>query len=432
MTHRTYIKCAVCGSVIMVRTQVGWLPEHPVRIHCAKCGILISGMFSQDPLIPRFHISFENAAEVAMQTPDYCIEVSGELLTSKIRPYVKEKDEYQMPPFFKALRSMGTFEDANSEKAFFEFKHKFLTFLNFIKEGWPYFRRLQEIWLSGNHGFLAEQMRGLLPADRFPLNNELEYLRGLHQLFLIGFDPVLPDRFYTETAPALWEGVTEVAKSHPEGYQALTEYFYENGLLNEYEGRAFKILSGFVDTYPFLIPAIGLESYRTPPDLKENGTSAGSFEDVKHYYLECFEAIGEMIALVVAYSNLNERNDLFAMADSSFPTVKTLRDFLNMQNKGNKITFCETAERFNQIVGLEADNGLRNAIGHDSYSYDGVNQIVSYYPSGKMGKGSVESIYLIEFFQKALRQFYALTTLIELTYQTRKAYYVQHGISPAG
>ncbi|WP_312635135.1 SEC-C metal-binding domain-containing protein, partial [Oscillibacter sp.] len=351
------------------------------------------------------------------------------ILTSKIRPFEKGKDDYQLPPFFNALNAMGDTKRDEAE-TFSKFNRDYLTFLNFIDNGWPFIRRLHEIWLSDNHQFLAEQMRDQLPTDIFPLNNDLEYLRGIHQLFLMGFRSVLPKNFYDYTTKSIWSNIMDVAKANPTGYNALTEFFHKNDLLKEYEERVLKVLNSFIDKFPFFITAIGLESYVTAPDLSKNGTTTVSFEDVKHFYLECFEAIGEIIAIVLAYNNLKYRNDPFSMPDSTFKTVKTLQDFINMRNKGNKITFCSSDEVFNNIIALDTDNGLRNAIGHDSYSYDGVSQTIIYYSSGTKGTGESDKIYLIEFIQKALGQFYTIIVLIELLYQTRKFYYVQHGLIP--
>jgi hypothetical protein len=430
VTHRVYLKCDVCGSIILTRTQIGHLEEHPIRIHCAKCGILISGEFHQNPDVPQFTMSFENATVIPMQDPDYYIEISGEFLTEKIRPFDKSEDVFQLPPFFKSMYSMGGFIESGDENAFSKFANNYMEFLGFIKKDWPYIRRIHELWISGNHNYLAQQMRDHLSPDIFPLNNNLEYLRGIHQLFLLGFRSALPSNFYQETTHAIWNGTNEVATANLAGYKALTEFFNDNGYFEQYEKRVLKILNGFVEKYPFFITALGLENYATKPDLVRSGTTTVSFEDVKYYYLECFEAIGEIMALVVAYNNLKYRNDCFKMANSSFKTVKTLQDFISMRNKGNKLLFCTNSESFYNLMGLEADNDLRNAIGHDSYTYDGVNQVISYFSSGQLGKGDVQTIYLIEFIQKTINLFYVLVALIELLYQTRKYYYILHGITP--
>lgn len=432
MTDRSFIKCEVCDSVIMVRTQVGWLPDHPVRIHCEKCGVLISGECIQDQENAGFCIHFENAKKLDPQSIDIgdvreYIEVSGELLTSKIRPYNKEKDEYQLPPFFNTLRAMGDDE----HESFLKFKNGVLQFLYFTKTDWPFVRRIHELWLSKKYDYLPTQMREYLPSDMFPLNNEMEYLRGIHQLFLTGFNPVLPKHFFDTTTKSIWTNIAEVVNADPKGYIALTEFFVNSGLIDDYESRILKILNSFVVKYPFFIAVIGLDFYKEAPDLIRKGTTTVSFEDVSHFYLDCFEAIGEIITLIVAYNNLKYRNDFMTMPSSSFSSIVTLRDFIDkMQNKGNRITFCETDEIFNVIIGLDTDNGLRNAIGHGSYSYDGINQVIKYNSSGKQEKGATESIYLVEFIQKAWAQFQTLTVLIEIIYQTRKSYYVQHGIVP--
>jgi hypothetical protein len=307
MTVREFIKCEVCGSVIMVRTQAGWLPGHPVRIHCAKCGILISGECIQDQENAGFRVRFENAVQIEPESSkvDYYIEVSGELLTSKIRSFNGENDEYLPPPFFETLWAINE-ED---HKSFSKFKGDVLQFLYFINNDWPFIRRLHELWISKKFDYLPSQIRDYLPSDVFPLNNELEYLRGIHQLFLIGFKPVLPKDFFNTITKSIWGNISDIAKTNPKGYIGLTEFFVEKGLLDNYESRILEMLKSFVDKYPFFITAIGLEYYKEKPDLINKGTTTTSFEDIKHFYLDCFETIGEIITLIVSYNNLKYRND---------------------------------------------------------------------------------------------------------------------------
>jgi len=429
MIARSYIKCDVCGSVIVVRTQIGWLPGYPIRIHCAKCGILISGNCIQDQENVNFNMHFENAQELNykdVKTIDFYIEVSGELLTSQIRSFEEEQDEYQLPPFFNALWSM----DDKGHETFLKFKGDILKFLYFIEHDWPFVRRVHELWIAGRTEYLAEQMREYLPKEMFPLNNDLEYLRGIHQLFLIGFQPVLHKRFYDSITKTIWENILSVSKQNSNEFVKLTEFFNDKGLFREYEKRVYGILNFFVDKYQFFIPVIGLTNYKKQPDLTKNGTTTVSFNDVKHFYLDCFEAIGEIITLLIAYNNLKYRNSHMKMGESSFTKIKDLNDYLEMKNKGNKIKFCESNEIFNSILVLEIDNGLRNAIGHGSYTYDGVNQIISYYSSGKNEKGELEKIFLVDFIKKEWDMFQTIINLNELLYQTRKFYYVTHGIAP--
>src|SRR5699024_9867071 len=98
------------------------------------------------PDTPQFAMSFENASEVPMQDPDYYIEISGELLTEKIRPFDKAKDEFRLPPFFKSMNSMGGFGEPGDVNTFSKFANNYMQFLDFIKRDWPFVRRIHELW----------------------------------------------------------------------------------------------------------------------------------------------------------------------------------------------------------------------------------------------------------------------------------------------
>jgi hypothetical protein len=101
MNVRQFLKCNVCDSIIFVRTQLGWLEEYPIRVHCGNCGILISGKAYQDPFKGLFKITFDNSTNVPETEPDYYIEASGELLTEKLQPANFDNNYlYSPPPFF--------------------------------------------------------------------------------------------------------------------------------------------------------------------------------------------------------------------------------------------------------------------------------------------------------------------------------------------
>jgi ribosomal protein L37AE/L43A len=44
MVSRQVVRCEVCGALTLVRIQVGWQEEFPIRFGCGRCGILITGM----------------------------------------------------------------------------------------------------------------------------------------------------------------------------------------------------------------------------------------------------------------------------------------------------------------------------------------------------------------------------------------------------
>jgi hypothetical protein len=68
-----------------MRLQVGWLDEHPIRVPCGKCGILISGTIYIDQVNPNLRYEIHNASEIEEAIPDFYLDASGELLAEKLK-----------------------------------------------------------------------------------------------------------------------------------------------------------------------------------------------------------------------------------------------------------------------------------------------------------------------------------------------------------
>ena len=417
------IKCEVCESTICTKIQVGWLKKYPIRIHCPECNILISGEVFQNQEKMKLDISLKNAQHIShSEEMKYFIEISGELLTSKIREF-KNTDIVSLSPFIKAI----LFDIEKEELGIEIFKKNFNTFLYFIENEWALLRRINELWLLKKYKYLSKELGQFLDKECFPVykENELEYLRAKHQLFLIFFTPIMSENFFKEKTVTIHNKMIELLNK--ENYKELTKYFVDEGFLDIYEQRTFFILCSFVEKFQFFIPALGLENRIY--NLDTDGTTVVSFEDLKHFYLDCFETIGEILPIVIAYNNLLYRDSFKKMEKlKGFEKITEIDDYIGkMKNKGNKVLFCKNNELFNLILDLEDDDGLRNAIGHGSYRYDGVNQIISYYDNERKRKES-KNIYLIEFIQKTLKQFRTIIILMELIYQTRKSYYGFKGL----
>lgn len=48
MVVRQYIKCRACGSVTLLRFEVGWLDAMPFAVGCKGCGAILRGKLIQD------------------------------------------------------------------------------------------------------------------------------------------------------------------------------------------------------------------------------------------------------------------------------------------------------------------------------------------------------------------------------------------------
>jgi len=79
---------------------------------------------------------------------------------------------------------------------------------------------------------------------------------------------------------------------------------------------------------------------------------------------------------------------------------------------------------------MALNSGIRNAIGHSSYSYDSVPQLIRYYPKGQIGKGNEETMYLAEFARLCWNLFQNHILLNEAVYQIEKIYRMVKGARP--
>src|SRR5439155_23990833 len=108
MTVRQVVQCDVCKSRTLLRTLLGWLPDHPIRIPCGKCHVIIQGKLTIDQQKPDFRFEFTNGTMIPGEDSEYYLECSGELLTEKLR---NRKDvtmnASMLSPFIKAIMDMG-------------------------------------------------------------------------------------------------------------------------------------------------------------------------------------------------------------------------------------------------------------------------------------------------------------------------------------
>lgn len=150
VTLRGNYQCDVCKAKTLVRVQVGWLENHPVRFNCLKCGILIMGTMYQDQKNVSAHLELENVTKVTSPKSDYYIEASGELLTEKLQKF--DYAESLIPTFFKT----GTF---TMENLMMDFREKVSRHLSMLEYEWPIYRRINELWFNKNYHYLRKEIR---------------------------------------------------------------------------------------------------------------------------------------------------------------------------------------------------------------------------------------------------------------------------------
>lgn len=423
--YREYLKCDVCGSITAVRTQIGYLDQHPIRICCGRCGILFNGHIVIDQKVGEYSLNFHNASQVRgrpLPTPDFIIESSGELLTDKLQVYKDDKSFAYFSPFLKTLTAIDPPKMS-------EFINCAIKFLEFRENRWPEIRRIHDIWVDEKHEYLAKELRKYLSEKTFPLDNELELLRGVNMVTMMVFFNLLNKERFNTNSKFIIDEISRLSDSNLKDLMKLVNYFEDNHYIYKYESKLLTQLDRFVAIFPHLIPVFGLQFYREiPKDLTaKKGLTTVSIEDLKQFYVDTYETLAETIDLIVSFNNLEHRGDFEKMANRR-RDIKTISDF-TVKSKGIKIDFIDGSEAFDKLIYKIINNKIRNAIGHNSYKCDGLLQLIKFYPKGLQDESDVEEMYLLDFARSCWDLFLCIVDLYTLVYQTRKLFLVMSGYS---
>lgn len=423
-TVRQLLRCEVCGAVTLLRTQIGWLDQHPIRVHCGRCNILVSGIAEFDQHNAKSQFRFDNATRVTDVKPDYYLEASGELLTEKLQPY----DELNpvatlIPPFFHA--AFGPMADRLEE-----FQERTQVFLKRRTE-WPKVRRINELFRNGNHQYLAQEAHRFVPEAEFPMDNQLEVTRALHSLNMGYFNSLFDRSEMESTIQLINSTVNHLEQQDATSLFALATSFNDGGFLDHYEFKVFERMDQFNELFAFMIPIFSLHFYKEiPSDVASlgKGITTASFEDVKQFYFDSFEVLADIARLPLAYTNLVQRQDHQMMANLR-KDCKTLDDWDILPSKVKRLDYIDGNGPFDRFVRSKMDHQLRNAIGHNSYRYDGASQLLSFSPNGRRDSSSELSTSLLEVIKQCWGVFHSFLQLYVLVYKTRLVYYKTKGLT---
>ncbi|MFA4987569.1 MAG: hypothetical protein WC712_13385 [Candidatus Brocadiia bacterium] len=426
-TNRNVLRCDVCKTLTCVRTLIGYLDQHPLRICCGNCGIEIRGTVHIDHKNSGYRFEFQNAVDVGGECPDeaaYYMEASGELLTLKLQATPDGKVPQFFSPFFRAQQQMGI-------EGVEEFKEKILPFIELSKERWPTVKRVNDLWARGNFEFLKGELQKILPQDKYPLNNRLEMLKGVRHATMSTIYPLLDWRRFDARVQHIQRSIVRASDQNKQNLTELAREFAQRGLLEKYRAMLLGRIDAFIAAFPFLIPVFSKPFFKkgfSSEIYRQYGLSTCGFEDLKGYYADAYEDVLVMSRLAAAHNNLLVRGDYRTMAKKR-KDVSSLEDFDNL-SKGSRLEFFNGRETFDPLLYGSLNVGIRNAIAHNSFNYDGRTQEITYYPDGNRAATKKEQMFLLHFSELCLESFYALVNLSELALWTERIYLMSEGEAP--
>lgn len=418
MVYNCFIKCRVCESITRVRLQVGWQEQHPIVIACGKCGTSLLGKVHIGQVEPGLKFEFDNADILSNDDKaDYLVECSGEF------PTVKQYNGAQAPemditPF---IRNQMRMEEENGYDKFVNS----VSTLNKTAEKWTDYKRVLDLSQNDNKSYLLQEIKKIFPEDVFPCRNEFEILRAIHMIEIHGFiSPLRRDIIDDLTIS------NSVLKLDIEQISALIKYFngHDGYSLKELQSLIYKMLNEFIEVYPFFIPAFSTQFYKENfVDFVIEGSTTSTFDSVKQFYLDAYEALGTLMVLPISLDNIKYRSNYDSIKTME-NKVRSLDDFIGL-TKANRFHFCDETELYTECLHVKVNSKLRNAIGHNDVSYDTITQQITYIPNPK-DRSKKETAYLLEFENEAVRLFQAILVISEYLYRIREVDLMNQGNIP--
>jgi len=150
--------------------------------------------------------------------------------------------------------------------------------------------------------------------------------------------------------------------------------------------KTISVFSSFMDIYPNLLPA---ETYLRYKDANSDnfGISTCSFSDIKTFYQDSYETILSLLYIPVCLDNIISRGQYNIFSPSIIGIFQTDRykrmshysDYKKyiVLEKGMKLKQYDPTEPIQSLLAMSLNGSLRNGIGHNSFSYDGVSQTIT-------------------------------------------------------
>jgi hypothetical protein len=419
MIARIYLRCRACGSITLVRFQIGWLNSTPFAIGCCKCRSILRGRLIQDQENVKLKLELENVDDVTetknFPDPIQEVESSGEL---PVKRYLgKDVGDFKISPFQNMWGIMGN-------DTYVEFKKKILSYITFRKDYQAELQTLVDLYAAQNYGKVYEYY-SLHFKKLDILDNITNTVNGFYDLVSWVIQLLLPPNYFQNTTERLLEFFFNSIKPKPQQKATYVNYLFDKLNLERVEIDGILLVTNFLKYFDYFLPVICVsycpESAMKRPLGSKYLITTTDLDTVKQFYSNNFEWICRASTILMGAENIQSRADFNSMPVVPMDKkreVKSLSDYTEANN-GMKRHYLDASKNLDPYFGSIIDNEVRNAINHYKTIYNPVTQTIQYFPYKGQKSTTAKNISLIDLTDLVYKQFNLVFSIIILISRIR-------------
>lgn len=372
--------CPTCRRTTLLRIQDGgYLNSYPIRVNCMNCKTLIKGVYKMGN---QHGLTLYNAGirevkqeeiivndnQIYIKNVNYIAEICGELPCQAPQ---ENKNELPISPFLRSTNYLNSVTDRIDRLK------------GFVPnlETWNKQKSIAFQLLSdGSIKYISTALNNKIGKYTYECDHYIKSLHCLQEIVLEETRHIFTNGDIEDSISNIIYRLSELDKTKV--LEFINEINGTEELVYSYR-RIIEVFTNFMDIYKYLLPA-ETYMYFTNKKIENSYISTCSFDDVKTFYQDAYESFASLIYIPVCLDNIEKRGDFNSFSETFKNVKKFYTGERNLQwykslDNGTRINKIDLNEYYQNIINLPIKVKLRNAIGHNNFSYDGITQIVKAY-----------------------------------------------------
>lgn len=412
MVVKLYYKCSICGCHIGLRYQIGYF-DIPVNIYCPNCNTHISGIIQ---IKGKNENQLKNVVPISHFSDGYTLELATEFLIKKY----KKGFMIDLTPF---LRSDPFDDERNKIRIRIMFLAKNYSNASCVIEN--IYNLLKNNQLELLKKYLKNQAEpgGLFFEEKKLLNdviNPLDFLMITKKYIMNILDASITSNTH-KVINEIIDNTKKIFIKNTRSTKDFLKFLNENNYFDIYFNKIPEYIVKYLSKINQLIPIYQCYETFNNVNLEEEGISTLSIEDMHELYTKGYEIICDSVDVLFGLNNMENRVSYDIFSDGRANFSEKLNGYGSKYNKYLAVAKLDT--KFSKEFINLLENIIRNSNAHNSMSFDGLNQVITFVDKNK-GKSRKRNMYFLEFGKKIIEIYSSILYLWEYYYQSLKNKYL--------